>query len=112
MAMLKNLPVDKPKAMKELIDIRKKQVVSMALSKSDSIQMSVFSFADEEMVSEEAYFGDTMYMILEGETKVELGNESFTMKEGDTFMVPSKTLHAIGGIGPFKMLQITIKEEQ
>ena len=70
MPILKNLPTQKAESIKELIDIRKGQVLSMALSNSEHVQMTILSFSENEMVSEESYFGDTMYILLEGETKI------------------------------------------
>lgn len=108
MASLRNLPTESPAQMASLIESKKNQVVSMALSKSEHLQMSLFAFADNETVSEEEYFGDTMYLVIEGETEVNQGGKVHHLKTGDTFMVPAHTLHEIGGTGSFKLLQITL----
>jgi len=67
MAKLRNLPQICPVPMESLIKSKKNQIVSMALSDSDHVQVSLFTFADKETVSEEEYFGDTMYLVVEGE---------------------------------------------
>ena len=110
MASLRNLPNESPVQLASLITLKKNQIVSMALSKSEHLQMSIFAFADQETVSEEEYFGDTMYLVLEGETHISKNGKEYLLKAGDTFMVPAHTLHAIGGKSAFKLLQITVNE--
>ena len=101
MDILRNLPVQQPAALRELISIQPGRVVSMALSRSEHCQMTLLAFGDGESISEERYFGDTVYYVLEGH-EVRLG-------AGDCLAVPAQTTHAIGGSGPFKLLQITIQ---
>lgn len=110
MENFKNLPKGKPEPLTSLITAKKNQIISMALSNSKHMQMSIYAFADKETVSEEKYFGDTMYLVLEGETQIEKEGKRYDLKTGDTFMVPAYTLHAIGGDTAFKLLQITLNE--
>ena len=67
MDILRNLPVQQPAALRELISIQPGRVVSMALSCSEHCQMTLLAFGDGESISEERYFGDTVYYVLEGE---------------------------------------------
>lgn len=108
MSTLRNIPQCQVKDIKGLIDIRENQVVSMTLSKSDNVQIAMFAFSAGETVSEEAYFGDTLYIVLEGSTKVGFEGKEFPIKEGQVIMIPAGTLHEIGGPSAFKMMQITI----
>ncbi len=108
MANLRNLPTENPMQLASLITSKKNQIVSMALSNSEHLQMSLFTFADKETVSEEEYFGDTMYFVLEGETQINKDGKEYILKAGDVFMVPAHVLHAIGGESEFKLLQITV----
>lgn len=110
MGTLKNLPTESPEKLTSLITSKKNQIISMALSNSRHLQMSIYAFADKETVSEEKYFGDTMYLVIEGETQIKKGEKEYNLKTGDTFMVPAHTLHAIGGDTAFKLLQITLNE--
>lgn len=110
MSILKNLPQEAPVGLKELIDYKKNQIVSMALSVGEDLQLFLFAFSENETVSEEEYFGDTMYYILEGETYIIKGETTYHLKTGDVFSVSAHILHSIGGKGPFKLLQITVKE--
>lgn len=110
MNTLRNLPTETPESLTSLIQIREGRVVSMALSKSEACQMMLMAFGTGESVSEESYFGDTLYLVLDGEMPITVGTSKTILKTGDTFMVPSGTLHAIGGSGNFKLLQITVEK--
>ncbi|WHH58689.1 cupin domain-containing protein [Petroclostridium sp. X23] len=110
MEILRNLPIEIPMALASLITPKKNQIVSMTLSQSKQLQIILFTFADKETVSEEAYLGDTMYLVIEGETYITKEDIRYHLKEGDTLMIPAHTLHAIGGKGAFKLLQITVNE--
>ncbi len=106
---IKNISTEIPQQLTALIEPKLNQVVSMALSNSDHIDMILFSFADGEMVSEEEYSGATMYLVLEGETKITRDKKEDRLKAGDALVIPANVLHAIGGLSSFRMLQITIK---
>lgn len=107
MNSLKNVPTE-PAMLAELINAKKNQVVSMALSKRDDVTVSVFSFSDNEGVSEEEYFGDTLYYVLEGEMSVSINEKTYELKQGECMAVEAKTSHAIGSKTSFKVMQITL----
>ncbi len=109
MEYLRNLPVDHIECLSGMIDIRPGRVVSMALSRSEHCQMTLLAFADGESVSQEQYFGDTMYYVLEGEMPLVIDETEYLLHAGDCMSVPAGVLHAIGGDKPFKLLQITVQ---
>ena len=109
MDILRNLPVQQPAALRELISIQPGRVVSMALSRSEHCQMTLLAFGDGESISEDRYFGDTVYYVLEGDMPLRLEGHEVRLGAGDCLAVPAQTTHAIGGNGPFKLLQITIQ---
>ncbi len=108
MKILRNLPIDNPEALKDLIAPRENQIVSMALASNEHIHMSIFTFADEETISEGESLGDTMYYVVEGETYIKQGEKISHLKTGDVLMIPANTLHSIGGKGAFKVLEIIV----
>lgn len=108
MNIFKNLPIDNAKSLKDMITVKPHRVISMALTKSDSVQMTLFAFDKGEDVSEESYFGDTLYMCVEGVVIIKLQEKEVRLQEGEVFMVQSEILHAVSGEDAFKMLQITL----
>ena len=109
MNFLRNLPTQQPEALRDLIQIQPGRVVSMALSKSDHCLMTLLAFADGESVSEEQYFGDTLYYVLEGVMPITLDGSVVRIEAGQCYLVPAGKLHAVGGTEPFKLLQITVQ---
>lgn len=109
MDILRNLPVDSPEHLADLISIQPGRVVSMALSRSPHCQMTILAFGDGESVSEESYYGDTLYCVLEGTMPLRQDGQEKILEAGSCVAVPAQTVHAIGGAGPFKLLQITIQ---
>ena len=107
MDSLKNVPTE-PTLLTELINAKKNQVVSMALSKRDDVTVSVFSFSDNEGVSEEEYFVDTLYYVLEGKMSISINEKTYELKQGECMAVEAKTSHAIGSKTAFKVMQITL----
>ncbi len=109
MESLRNLPTEHAEALAQMVSIRPGRVVSMAFSQNEHCQMTILAFADGESVSEERYFGDTFYYVLEGEMPLKLDGKTERLTAGDCIAVPAGTLHAVGGTQPFKVLQITIQ---
>jgi len=108
--ILKNCPIEDAENLSALIEYEDNQVVSMSLSNSEYTQISLFSFSNGEMVSEESYLGDTLYQLLDGETNVSMDGKVISLKTGDVLAVAADTYHAIGGGQAFKMMQITINK--
>lgn len=109
-AILKNCPIKSAENISALIEYEDNQVVSMALSNAQHTQISLFSFANGEMVSEESYPGDTLYQLLDGETKITMEGNVVTLQAGDVLAVAANVYHAVGGGNAFKMMQITINQ--
>ena len=108
MNIFRNLPVHSAESLKAMIEVKTHRVISMALTKSDNVQMTLFAFDKGEDVSEESYFGDTLYMCVEGVVIIKLQEKTIRLREGEVFMVKSEKLHAVSGEAAFKMLQITL----
>ena len=108
---LRNLPLEYSIALADLVTIQPGRVVSMALSKNEHCQMTMLAFADGESISEECYFGDTLYYVLEGRMPLVIGDATHILQTGDCMAVPANVLHAVGGIEPFKLLQITLQNQ-
>ena len=109
MDALRNLPTQGPEQLAGLIGIQSGRVVSMSMSRQDRCQMTLLAFGGGESVSEECYFGDTLYYVLEGELYLVLGSASHRLCPGDCMAVPARTPHAVAVPGGgCKLLQITL----
>ena len=70
--------------------------------------MTLLAFGDGESISEERYFGDTVYYVLEVICLCAWRARGPPGRRGLSGC-PGADHHAIGGSGPFKLLQITIQ---
>lgn len=107
MNIFTNLPVI-PYDLASLIEAQPHTVASKSICNHPSVEMTLFAFAEGEGISELTYFGDTMYIVLDGEMTIDEEGQHYTLKKGESLFVPSGTLHAIKENGSFKMLQLTI----
>lgn len=110
MELLRNLPTDSPALLSKMIAVQPGRVVSMSLSRSTHCSLTLLAFADSESVSEEAYDGDTLYWVLEGTMPLREGGREHMLHAGECIAVPARTLHAVGGAGSFKLLQMTLNQ--
>ena len=108
MEVLRNLPTGEPEQLAGLIAVQPGRVVSMAMSRSQHCQMTLLAFGDGESVSEECYFGDTLYYALEGGLSVTLEGAVRKLRTGDCLAVPAGTSHAVAAPESCKLLQITL----
>lgn len=110
----RNLPTDEARPIAGLIESRQGQVSSMALASSGAVDFMLMAFSAGESVSEEEYFGDTLYHVVEGAADVVLPDRRVAVAAGEVFMVPAHIPHAVEGHGgaAFKLLQLTIPEER
>ena len=106
---LRNLPLEEAFDLAEKISCRAGQVSSMGLTAfGSSCDMTLLAFSDGEIVSEETYAADVLYVVLEGEPTMVLPDKKVSIPAGQMLVVPAGTLHAVEGPGAFKILQIAV----
>ena len=108
MDFLRNLPTQQPQQLTQLIQIQPGRVVSMAMSRQEHCQMTLLAFGDGESISEECYFGDTLYYILEGALYVSVWEDSRCLQKVACLAVPADRPEAVVAPDGCKLLQITL----
>ena len=122
----KNAPTSEPQTLESLITCRPGQISSMSLlartpafpegALCDTFMLLAFS--EDESISEETYFSDMLYYLIEGSANITLHepnvNETTTqrtvaLKAGELFVVPAHTAHAVHAQGAIKLLQVSMK---
>ena len=109
---LRNLPTDEARSVAGLIENRLGQVSSMGLATGGSVDFMLMAFSAGESVSEEEYFGDVLYYLVEGAACVVLPESRIVLEAGQVLRVPAHVEHAVedaGGEG-FKLLQLNAHE--
>ena len=106
---LRNLPLEEAFTLAEKITCRPGQVSSMGLTTFGSTcDMTLLAFAEGESVSEETYAADVLYVALEGQPTIVFPDKRVAIPAGQMLVVPAGVLHAVEGLGAFKILQIAV----
>ena len=101
--MYKNIEKQTTLQLKDQVEYQPGQVVSKTLVQNDKVSMTIFSFDKDEEISTQAAGGDAMVTVLEGTGRFTVGNEVFSLNEGQTLVMPKGIPHAVYGEERFKM---------
>ena len=86
-------------------------VVSKTLLKKDTGNLTLFSFAQGQGLSEHTSPYDAVVYILDGEARISIGGEEQTVRTGQMLIMPADVPHALQADTQFKMLLIMIRGE-
>ncbi|MDD5187586.1 MAG: cupin domain-containing protein [Methanoregula sp.] len=85
-------------------------VASRMIISKKAGNITIFSFDENEGLSEHTAPFDAVVTILDGECEVWVAGQTFSMKTGDTIVFPANVPHALSAITKFKMSLTMIKE--
>ena len=105
---IKNIEFSRPMDLAGLVEYQEGQVVSRTLAQGKPVSMTLFAFDKGEEISSHASAGDAMVYILDGESEITIGDEKFTVKSGETIIMPSNIHHALLAKEKFKMLLVVV----
>ncbi|MGD9491203.1 MAG: cupin domain-containing protein [Methanoregulaceae archaeon] len=97
-------------SLKDLVTYQVGAIASRMIVNKPAGNITIFSFDENEGLSEHTAPYDAMVTILEGECEITVSGRSHTMKEGDTIIFPANAPHAVSAIKKFKMMLVMIKE--
>lgn len=84
-------------------------IVSKTVLKKQTGNISLFSFAKGEALSEHTAPFDAMITVVDGTGEVIIGGKSFTLTAGQTIIMPANITHAVNAVEKFKMVLTMIK---
>jgi quercetin dioxygenase-like cupin family protein len=96
--------------LKDLVSYAEGAVASRMIISRKAGNITIFSFDENEGLSEHAAPFDAVVTILEGECEVWVAGETYQMKTGETIIFPAHVPHALSAITKFKMSLTMIKE--
>ena len=97
-------------SLKDLVDYQDGTVASRMIINLKAGSITLFSFDENEGLSEHTAPYDATVTILEGECEVWIAGKTLQMKEGDTIIFPANAPHALSAITRFKMTLTMIRE--
>jgi quercetin dioxygenase-like cupin family protein len=96
--------------LKDLVSYADGAVASRMIISRKAGNITLFSFDENEGLSEHTAPFDALVTILEGECEVWVAGQTFLMKVGDTIIFPANVPHALSAITKFKMILTMIRE--
>jgi len=94
----------------DLVDYAEGTVASRMVINRKSGSVTLFSFDENEGLSEHTAPFDALVTILDGECEVWVAGKTFPMKTGETIIFPAGIPHALSAISKFKMSLVMIRE--
>ncbi len=93
----------------QMIDIQEGAVVSRELISRETGTVTLFAFDAGQGLSEHTAPFDALVYALEGEVDIIISGTTYTLKAGDTIVMPAEEPHALKAPQPFKMLLVMIR---
>ncbi len=84
------------------------KIVTKTLIKTGNITMLKITFEKEAYIPPHRHSFETVGYVLKGKLKLEIGGEEKTVKEGDTWVHPRKTIHSTKAITPSEWIEVRI----
>ncbi len=98
--------------LKDLVEYQDGTVASRMIVNTKSGSITLFSFDEDEGLSEHTAPFDAVVTILDGECEVWIQGVTHQMKEGDTIIFPAGVPHALSAVTRFKMSLTMIREKE
>ena len=95
-------------SLREQVAIQEGQVVSRTLAQNDAVSVTLFAFDKGEEISSHRSGGDAMVTCLEGVGRITVDDTVYTLREGDSIVMPAGHPHAVFGVEQFKMLLVVV----
>ena len=105
---------DKPqkaavKRLVDLVDYQDQSVVSRTIIDKKTGTVTLFAFDQTQGLSEHTAPFDALVYLLDGEAEITISGEAFTLKQGETIIMPANKPHAVKAIEKFKMMLTMIR---
>jgi quercetin dioxygenase-like cupin family protein len=84
-------------------------IVSKTVLKKETGNISLFSFAKGEALSEHTAPFDAMIEVVDGRGEVVIGGKSYLLESGQSIIMPANIAHSVTAVEKFKMVLTMIK---
>ncbi len=86
-------------------------ILSKTVLKKETGNISLFSFAKGEALSEHTAHFDAMIQVVDGKGEIIIGGKSFILEAGQSIIMPADIPHAVNAIERFKMVLTMIRSK-
>jgi quercetin dioxygenase-like cupin family protein len=92
------------------VDYSSNGIVSKRIIQKPTGNLSLFAFDAGQELSEHSAPFDAVVQVLEGEAEININHVPYTVKAGETIIMPANKPHSVLAHKKFKMLLTMIKE--
>lgn len=96
--------------LKDLVAYQEGTIASRMIINKKAGSITIFSFDENEGLSEHTAPYDAVVTILDGECEVWVGGKTHQMTAGQTIIFPANVPHALSATSRFKMMLTMIRE--
>lgn len=93
--IMKNIETAEVQRLADLVTYQDGQIVSRTLVQNPGVSLTLFSFDKGEEISAHSSHGDAMVYVIDGLAEITVGDEKFSVKAGETIVMPAETPHAV-----------------
>jgi quercetin dioxygenase-like cupin family protein len=86
-------------------------IVSKTVLKKETGNISLFSFAKGEALSEHNTPFDAMIQVVDGKGEIIIGGKSYIVEAGQSIIMPANIPHAVKAVEKFKMVLTMIRSQ-
>jgi quercetin dioxygenase-like cupin family protein len=108
-AMSDSEVLSRPKGLVELVEYQAGSVVSRALIKQKSGNVTLFAFDAGEGLSEHTAPFDALVLVVDGSAEITIASRAQRVGPGELLLLPANEPHAVKALDRFKMLLIMIR---
>ena len=105
---MKNIPHAEVVTLREQVDYQPGQVVSKTLAQNEALSITLFAFEKGEEISAHKSGGDAFVTCLDGVGRVTIDGQPYTLREGESIVMPAGHPHAVYGEERFKVLLVVV----
>lgn len=84
-------------------------IVSKEILKTDKGTITLFAIDEGQGISEHSAPFDVLVQIIDGEAQIIISSKEYTVKAGESIIMPANKPHALKALKRFKMLLVMIR---
>ncbi|GEO69681.1 cupin domain-containing protein [Levilactobacillus acidifarinae] len=112
MAYIQKIDQETVLNLRQQIPVDEDQVNSRTLVQRDDLGMTLFSVATDQEIGGHSATGDAMVNILSGEAEITIESQTYTVKAGESIVIPANARHSLYAVKGFQMLLVVVKPEK
>lgn len=109
---IKKLPVATVLDLRESIGVEQEQVASLTLVQRPNLAMTLLSLDKGTSIGGHSSPGDALVNILSGQAEITIADSKYTVRAGESLLMPANVPHALYAAEAFQMLLIVVKPEE